>query len=191
MTTHDDALPALTDDEILAEYSDAQSPEQTPEQFALRFGRAVEQRVLAALAAREGEPVAWRYRTDENPGKWHISHVPPAEAREWNCITEAQPLYAAPPAPSQSKRERLLALLTEWQSEPPDPEADRELARLQEALAYSRGERETVPSQAHEAMRAALEALTKIDESRIWPDSVNRNHAAILALRAALGGGGR
>jgi hypothetical protein len=63
---------------------------------------------------------------------------------------------AAPPAPSQSKLERLLALLTEWQSEPPDPEADRELARLQEALAYSRGERETVPAPSHEAMRAAL-----------------------------------
>jgi hypothetical protein len=32
-------------------------------------------------------------------------------------------------------------------------------------------------------MRMAADALTKIDESRIWPDSVNRNHAAIDALR--------
>lgn len=54
--------------------------------------------LAAAIDARPPVemPVAWRYKTDENPGKWHLSHMTPAEARQWNCITEQQPLYAAP-----------------------------------------------------------------------------------------------
>jgi hypothetical protein len=49
------------------------------------------------------------------------------------------------------------------------------------ALLYAA--RPALPPGAREAMRMAADALTKIDESRIWPDSVNRNHAAIDALR--------
>jgi hypothetical protein len=57
--THDDALPArLSDDEILRLWQGGSVATRPVigSRKVLDFARAVEQRVLAALAAREGEP---------------------------------------------------------------------------------------------------------------------------------------
>lgn len=77
------------------------------------------------------------------------------------------------PEPSESKRARLLSLLREWKSLPPEPEPDRELERLTEALAYNRGERETLPEPS-EAQDAIIAAARDLYDNRLgWGD--NRN----------------
>jgi hypothetical protein len=182
MTKHDDALPAIIagalfdlmgyltcrDERLTLSARDEAGPavEALTAWAKLRGLSLDDARVQdwrAALAARSGQPVAWRYpvywwqpMADHEHTEWHFIPRPGAiAATAYEAGVRPRPLYAAPPAPSHVEAMRGALIL----------------AYKACRLAHDHSQREDV----HDAAMAALDAIVEV---------VGRD-----ALRAALGEG--
>jgi hypothetical protein len=98
--TQDDALPALPSAaryEIVDWSGDYDGPMPSVPFYTAEQMRAY---ARAALAARAGEPVAWRWKPSRVwPSYFYTDDARQAEAA--SDFTQVEPLFAAPPAPSQ------------------------------------------------------------------------------------------
>jgi hypothetical protein len=190
MTTHDDALPALSDADILRMWQ-GDSVATRPvlgSRKVLDFARAVEQRVLAALAARGGDqrPTAWALaasldiladRGEVNCTLWSDATRPD---QEWT-----EPLYADDPrltwgVPHAGTIRCLRAAEDRIRAGEPPAEVFADYGWTMDAAP---------PAPSQEAMRAALEFC-----EFAWRDvpmneyAFERLERTIALLRAALGG---